>query len=56
MAEELAKMKKTRGGHRRSVTKALHEVEALLTGERDVLKLSILRRVLTEKMLDWMRG
>ena len=50
MAEVLAKKKRIRGGHRTSVTRLIHQVVSILTGELDVSKLSTLKMTLTEKI------
>ena len=50
MAENLAKKKRIREGHRTSVTKLIHQVETVLAGELDTLKLSTLRMTPAEKI------
>ena len=50
MAEDLAKKKRIRGGHRTSVKKLIHQVETVLAGELDTSRLSTLKMTLTEKI------
>ena len=50
MAEELAKKKRIRAGHRTSVTKLLHQAETALTGTPDVTKLTTFKMTLNEKI------
>ena len=49
MAENLAKKKRVRGGHRTSVTRIMHQAETVL-GKVDVSRLSASKMTLTEKI------
>ena len=50
MAEELAKKKRIRAGHRTSVTKLIHLAETALAETPDIKKLTTFKMTLTEKI------